>query len=188
MECLIPLSVLAKLAKYGVKKYKPYNDAKGLLKEKYGLEVVEDEAIGKAIRVESEEDWLRFFDYFVQELLGKAVEERNKIVYEGVPLERYESCLYQVSDLKERLATETEKRKELEKEIDALKLQLHERERELNELGKTVKEKEKEIEECRKELKQLKLQPILKELEEKVGKEKVQEMLKVLLSEDQLWR
>jgi hypothetical protein len=43
MECVIPLSVLAKLGKYGVKQYKPYNDAKKLLPEN-------DEALQRSIQ------------------------------------------------------------------------------------------------------------------------------------------
>jgi hypothetical protein len=61
MECLIPLSALAKLQKYGVKAHKPYNDAKKAIPEKYGLSIVDDPELGKVIRLESEDDVLKFF-------------------------------------------------------------------------------------------------------------------------------
>ena len=90
MECIVPLSVLAKLGKYGIKQYKPYNDAKKLLPEKYQLNITEEPEVGKVIKIEDEDALLRFFTYFVEELLGKGEAIGQKIIYEGVPLDKYE--------------------------------------------------------------------------------------------------
>ena len=82
MACVIPMSVVANFAvRYGAKKQKVYNDAnRGYLKERFGLEVVDEEGIGKVFRLETEEDIFAFLKYFTEELLGKGQEERQEIV------------------------------------------------------------------------------------------------------------
>jgi len=184
MACVIPMSVVANFAvRYGAKKQKVYNDAnRGYLKERFGLEVVDEEGIGKVFRLETEEDIFAFLKYFTEELLGKGQEERQKIVYEGVPLEKYEGTLSEIAELREKLAVLEEKKRELQREVDRLKMELHDREAELKEALAKVEEANGELRKCRKEVKELKLQPLLKELEEKLGKEKVEELINLLNS------
>ena len=58
-------------------------------------------------------------------------------------------------------------------------MELHDREAELKEALAKVDEANGELRKCRKEVKELKLQPLLEELKEKVGEEKLKELLKL---------
>jgi len=147
MECVIPLSVLAKLGKYGVKQYKPYNDAKKLLPEKYQLNIVEEAEVGKAIRIESEEDFHRFFTYFVEELLGRGEAVGQRITYEGVPLDKYEKLYRELLECErdkslywERLQTAEKLAKTLEKEVEELREERENLKRENQQLSEKIEE------------------------------------------------
>ena len=186
MSCLFPLSAVAKMGvKYGAPKQKVYNDAnRGALKEKYGLEVKEEEGVGKVFVLSEEEDFMNLLRYFAEEFLNrsevKPSEARTQVINQGIPLEKYEKALTDIAGLREKLAV-LEKEKELceerLKEIESDRFKL---ERKLKEMEKELSGKEGELKDCRKEIKLLKLQPVLKELEEKVGKEKVREILEFL--------
>ena len=157
MECLIPLSVLAKLQKYGIKPHKPYNDAKKLLPEKYELSIVEDQEVGKAIRIEEDDELLRFFSYFVEELLGRGEIVGQRVTYEGVPFEKYEALIERVIELEKDNSANWEKFVNCEKLTKIL---------------------EKDLETCRKENEYLKveveeLQSKLKSLEEEKRKQEI---------------
>lgn len=186
MECVIPLSVLAKLGKYGVKQYKPYNDAKKLLPEKYQLNIVEETEVGKAIRIESEEDFHRFFTYFVEELLGKGEAVGQRITYEGVPLERYEKLYRELLECErdkslywERLQAAEKLARTLEKEVEELRKEredLKKENQQLLEEIKELKEKQERLELARRIEKLLKLVEKLPEKERKEVEELVREL------------
>jgi alkylhydroperoxidase/carboxymuconolactone decarboxylase family protein YurZ len=189
MECAIPLSVLAKLGKYGIKQYKPYNDAKKLLPEKYQLNVVEEQELGKVIKIESEEDFLKFFTYFVEELLGRG-EVGQRITYEGVPLDRYEKLYRELLECEkdkslywERLQTTEKLNRNLEREVEELRKETEALKKENQRLLKEVEElteKQKRLELAEKLKKLLKLtvklsgdekeevEKLIKELQEKL--------------------
>jgi len=186
MECVIPLSVLAKLGKYGVKQYKPYNDAKKLLPEKYQLNIVEEAEVGKAIRIESEEDFHRFFTYFVEELLGKGEAVGQRITYEGVPLDKYEKLYRELLECErdkslywERLQTAEKLAKTLEKEIEELRKEREDLKKENQQLLEKIeelKEKQERLELTRRIEKLLKLAKKLPEKERKEVEELVREL------------
>jgi hypothetical protein len=163
MECLIPLSVLSKLGKFGVKQHKPYNDAKKLLPEKYGLEIVEDEEVGKAIRIPDEEAFLKFFDYFVVELLGRGEAVGQRITYEGVPLEKYEALYRDLLECERDKSLYYEKLRTTEKLVDTL-------ERDLKEETKEKMELKKKLEELQARLRELEKEKKRRELRERVEK------------------
>jgi chromosome segregation ATPase len=157
MECLIPLSVLAKLQKYGIKPHKPYNDAKKLLPEKYELSIVEDQEVGKAIRIEEEDELLKFLSYFVEELLGRGEVVGQRVTYEGVPFEKYEALMERIIELEKDNSVNREKLVNCEKLTKLL---------------------EKDLETCRKENESLKaevegLQSKLRSLEEEKRKQEI---------------
>ena len=186
MECLIPLSVLAKLGKYGIKQYKPYNDAKKLLPEKFQLNIVEEEEVGKAIRIENEEDFLRFFTYFVEELLGKGEIVGQRITYEGVPLDKYEKLYRELLECErdkslywERLQTSEKLGRTLEKEVGELrkeKEELKKKNQQLLEEIEELKKKQERLEFTRKIEKLLKLAEKLPEEERKEVEELLMEL------------
>jgi len=186
MECVIPLSVLAKLGKYGVKQYKPYNDAKKLLPEKYHLNIVEEAEVGKAIKVESEEDFLKFFTYFVEELLGKGEAVGQRITYEGVPLERYEKLYRELLECEkdkslywERLQMAEKLARTLEKEVEELRKEregLKKENQQLLEEIEELREKQERLELTRRIEKLLKLAEKLPEKERKEVEELVKEL------------
>ena len=164
MECLIPLSVLAKLQKYGIKPHKPYNDAKKLLPERYELSIVEDQEVGKAIRIEEEDELIRFLSYFVEELLGRGEVVGQRVTYEGVPFEKYESLMERVIELEKDNSVKWERLVNCEKLTKVL---------------------EKDLETCRKENESLKaqiekLQSELRTLEEERRKQEILEQINKL--------
>lgn len=189
MSCLFPLSALAKVGmRYGAPKQKVYNDAnRGALKEKYGLEVKEEEGIGKVFVLNGEDDFMNLLRYFAEEFLNRTEvksEARTQVVNQGVPLEKYEKALTDIAELKEKLAV-LEKEKELcEERLKEIESERFKLERKLKEMEKELSGKEEELKDCRREIKLLKLQPVLKELEEKVGKEKVEKLLKLIREEE----
>lgn len=186
MECVIPLSVLAKLGKYGVKQYKPYNDAKKLLPEKYQLNVVEEQEVGKAIKIENEEDFLRFFAYFVEELLGRGEAVGQRITYEGVPLDKYEKLYRELLECErdkslywEKLQTTEKLARTLEKEIEELRREREDLKKENQQLLDKIeelKEKQERLELTRKIEKLLKLAERLPEEERKEVENLVREL------------
>jgi len=186
MECLIPLSVLAKLGKYGIKQYKPYNDAKKLLPEKYQLNIVEEAEVGKAIRIESEEDFHRFFTYFVEELLGRGEAVGQRITYEGVPLDKYEKLYRELLECErdkslywERLQTAEKLARTLEKEVEELRKEREDLKKENQQLLEEIeelKEKQERLELTRRIEKLLKLAEKLPEEERKEVEELLMEL------------
>ncbi len=186
MECVIPLSVLAKLGKYGVKQYKPYNDAKKILPEKYQLNVTEDPEVGKIIKIESEEDFHRFFTYFVEELLGRGEAVGQRITYEGVPLDKYEKLYRELLECErdkslywEKLQTTEKLARTLEKEIEELRREREDLKKENQQLLDKIeelKEKQERLELTRKIEKLLKLAERLPEGERKEVENLVREL------------
>jgi hypothetical protein len=186
MECVIPLSVLAKLGKYGVKQYKPYNDAKKLLPEKYQLRIVEEAEVGKAIRIENEEDFHRFFAYFVEELLGRGETVGQRITYEGVPLDKYEKLYRELLECErdkglywERLQAAEKLARTLEKEVEELRKEkgkLKEENQQLSEKIRELKERQERLELTRRIEKLLKLAEKLPEEERKEVEDLVREL------------
>jgi len=165
MECLIPLSVLAKLQKYGIKPHKPYNDAKKLLPERYELSIVEDQEVGKAIRIEEEDELIRFLSYFVEELLGRGEVVGQRVTYEGVPFEKYESLMERVIELEkdnsvkwERLVNCEKLTKVLEKDLETCRKENESLKAEIEELQSKLKslEEEKRRQEILKQIDKLK--------------------------------
>ena len=186
MSCLFPLIAVAKVGqKYGAPKQKVYNDAnRGALKEKYGLEVKEEEGLGKVFVLNDEEDFISLLKYFAEEILEKpSAEAKTQVVNQGVPLEKYEKALSEVADLREKLAVLKKEKELCEERLKEIESEKFRTERELKEREKELSDREKELKECRKKVKLLKLQPVLEELKEKVGEEKVKEIMKLLEGE-----
>ena len=176
-----PLSRLASLLeKYGSSKQKVYNDR---IRGKLPFEI-EKTNDGYAILIKPTPEGLdALLDYFGSSLRGEV--EKTQVINQGIPVEKYEKALREIADLKgeleklkERLSTSENSFKELEREKYRLERELREKEGELS-------KKERELRECRKESKLLRLQPLLEEMKEKVGDEKVKEILKLLEVEDE---
>ena len=183
MSCLFPLVALSKVgAKFGVPRPKVYNDAnRGALEEKYGLEVKEEEGLGKVFVLNDEEDFIALLKYFAEEFLEKSsAEAKTQVVNQGVPLEKYEKALSDLADLREKLAVLKKEQELCEERLKEIESERFRTERELKEREKELSDREKELKECRKEVKLLKLQPVLEELKQKVGKEKVEELMELL--------
>jgi len=179
MACVIPLSLIAKVGqRYGIVRQKVYNDASRGVLERYDLTVEEVEG-NKAIVLESEEQISSFLRYFVEEFLGKG-EERQKIVYEGVPLERYERALEEIAQLREEIASLRKEKEELEREVEIRGGDLFRKEKEVEKLQKEVKEKERELKECREKVRELEIKPIMEELLKQLGKEGEEKLKKLI--------
>jgi len=178
--CVIPLSLIAKRGqKYGVVRQKIYNDAARGVLEKYGL-VVEEVEGNKAVVLENEEQIDGFLRYFVEEFLGKGEEERKKIVYEGVPLEKYEQALREIAELREEVASLKKEREEFKEKLEEKGGELFRREKETEKLKKELEEKEKEIKDCKENLKELQIRPIIEELTKQLGKEGEEKLKKLI--------
>jgi predicted nucleic acid-binding Zn-ribbon protein len=181
--CLIPLSVLAKaFEKYGVKPYKPYNDAKKLLSEKYKLEII-DTSEGKAIKVEGDEELKRFFSYIVEELLGRGETIGQRITYEGIPFEKYENLFRELMDCEKERALANEKLNYSERLVKTLEKQIEELKKEKAKLETEVKNLEQKLEKFKKEKTKEEIISYIKTLTgmlEKLPQKEKEKVLKIL--------
>ena len=174
-----PLSRLASLLeKYGGSKQKVYNDR---IRGKLPFEI-EKTNDGYAILINPTPEGLdSLLDYFGSSLRGEV--EKTQVINQGVPVEKYERALREIADLKGELERLKERLSATENSLKEAEGEKYRLERELKEKEKELSGKERELRECRKEVKLLRIQPVLKELEEKVGKEKVKEILELLEEE-----
>jgi len=174
-----PLSNLANLLeRYGGNRQKVYNDKN---RGKLPFEIEETKK-GYAILIEPTPKGLdALLDYFGDALRGPV--ERTQVINQGIPVEKYEKALREIADLKGELERLKERLSTTENSLKEAEGEKYRLERELKEKEKELSKKERELRECRKEAKLLRLHPVLKELEEKVGKEKVEEILELLEGE-----